>query len=135
MSDYFWRLPYKPRKPRPAPSERPPSSRPAPRAPSSRPPAVGASVAFSPMTIAGRAVLVSAEASRLRLSELTQAVAEHGSSPGARESKHRFRSATVMVVSTPKTGERLVATVAELRAMRRGLGTSERSERRRKKGP
>lgn len=136
MSGYFWRLPQKPRKERaetPAPPA-PPLLRP----PSSRPPSARATppapVAFTLREIQGRSVLVSAQALRFLPAELAEALRAHGPLGGSRESKHRLRGGTLMVVSNSAEGETLIATTSELRLMRRGLGTSARSDQRRRRG-
>jgi hypothetical protein len=126
VSDYFWRLPQKPRKPRP---EAPRSPTPIPREEPAR--ATAPVVPFRAAQVADRTVLVSAGAERFCPADLAAALIEHGPLSGSRESKHRFKAGTLMIVSTASRGEVLIATTSEIRAMRRGLGTSERSERRR----
>lgn len=79
-------------------------------------------------------MLVSAAALHFRQVLLDQALEEHGTMSGSRESKHRFKEGTLMVVSNAAKGETLIATVSELRLMRRGLGTSKRSATRRRSG-
>lgn len=66
-------------------------------------------------------VFVSRGARKLGPRLYQKAVREHGQLSGSRETKHRFSQGTLMVASTSATGEIVVATAAELRALRGGL--------------
>lgn len=78
---------------------------------------------FEPLTVAGKTVLVSRGALAFSPAELTQALGDHGPAGGSRESKHRFRRGTLFIVSRAATGEILIATTTEMRALRKGLST------------
>lgn len=89
------------------------------------PPAPSVQPSFEARLLGDVTVLVSAGASALPTSDQFEALAMHGSVvTGSRETKHRFRRGTLVVIHSAAKREVLLLTVPELRAMR---GTLRRS--------
>lgn len=83
---------------------------------------------FTPRVIGDVAVLVSAGAARLPPQTHFEALADHGSlSSASRETKHRFKQGTLVVVHSAATREVLLLTAPELRAMRGSVDPRRRS--------
>lgn len=73
-------------------------------------------------------VLVSAGASQLPVCSQLQALAAHGPvTTGSRETKHRFKQATLVVVHGTANREVMLLTASELKAMRGSVDKRRRS--------
>lgn len=78
--------------------------------------------AFEARILGDVTALVSAGAAAFPSCDLLQALVEHGPvTTGARETKHRLRKGTLVVLHTAKSREVLLLTVSELRALRAAL--------------
>jgi hypothetical protein len=92
------------------------------------PPPLTVRPAFEARVLGDMTVLVSAGAQTLPSCDLLEALAQHGPvSSGARETKHRFKRGTLVVLHTGRSREVLLLTATELRAMRGSLDTRRRS--------
>ena len=95
---------------------RPPAER---RSKTPLPPPVRVEPEFEERVVGGLTLLVSRGALALPASDQFQALAQHGSfSSGSRETKHRFKRGTLVVIHSASKREVMLITAPELKALR-----------------